>query len=474
MNDNDDETMRDLVEALREMKALDGVNEIQEEDLREDARNWFEESRPRAEMFVAQFRRLRNEVKQRQISDDLRKGKYYNKIDDVLKIASMECDRGHFNALRRPKDFAKNGSEYVMTRYFEPLKAALRGNTVVKGDDETSRSGNSTNRQTYPVTVFGIDNMKADVAHLVPASSVNAGMYGDVARWLFGLEDKDADGKVIQKLIHGCREEGKTNRMSGTGLKHFTSNKIRLPKQKEYFDTDPCMFIIPVMTLEEVKTWNGGKYPAIFLAGDHSCYDHHPSIHATKVYEETLWDFIDQATEDQIKTACELLKSTVLGLAYSYLYRKKEVLAAASKKSKRAYANLHADNDRSAKDRLEMFVLKRNPNGLTGDGVIVPRLSDDLPDPLRVALIQFCSHDEHDGHPAPDPMLLVIKSAANWSWRHGQKLIATGERPEEEDEMDTMENEAFCAFRDASLKTDPPEELAIRLHQWPGGRVAAN
>jgi hypothetical protein len=123
--------------------------------------------------------------------------------------------------------------------------------------------------EAYPRTVFYDVDWHVQIGHLVPANAANAGMYADVARCVFGLQDEDADGSVLQKLIHGCtvtkpkgldssKETGEgisenkaerkatgdgtegneitdDDRIPGTGLKHFVSNRIRLPRQAEYF-----------------------------------------------------------------------------------------------------------------------------------------------------------------------------------------------------------------------------------------------
>lgn len=51
-------------------------------------------------------------------------------------------------------------------------------------------------------------------------------------------------------------------------MKHLVLNKIRLKGQREHFDRKPEeIIIIPILTREEVKDWNGGSYSAIVVAG---------------------------------------------------------------------------------------------------------------------------------------------------------------------------------------------------------------
>jgi hypothetical protein len=78
------------------------------------------------------------------------------------------------------------------------------------------------------------------------------------------------------------------------------------------------------------------------------------------------------------------------------------------------------------------------------------------PDPLQL---------EDGGHPAPDPLLLAVRAAINWSWRHHQKLLASGEPEEEEDELDVLAMEQFLEMRQAQLRPKTLEDLARGLGQ---------
>jgi hypothetical protein len=460
---------------------MDDQEEAQRAARREQARPGDAEAAARiAELEAAlneQRQLLRRMEEERNLERALRNGTYYLPIDRVFGIDAVHCTVDHFNAMFRPAvpTMSERGyqtNHYFRTRYIRSFNAADNANNLATGHLTTVNSSIPDARNVFPTTVFGDVNFQADLAHLVPASATNAGMYGDVARWVFGLGDEDADGEVIQKLIHGCAPPNRTGgvgpRIVGTGLKHFATNRIRLPWQAQFFDGKPCIFIIPVMTLDAVLNWNGGPYSAIFLAGR---FPWNPQaveeVAVELVYENTMRRRMPLASRNQVRTAGDLLRATILGLAYSYLFRQDQVLAAAAGNTVAAYNTLHDENE----ILNPPGVLHNTPNAMTGEGVIVPRLLD-LPEGAHIGLVEFSGHEVNDGHPAPDPMLLVIKTAANWSWRHGQKLIAAGERPEEEDELDTMEIEAFHAFREDSYRAHSIEELAIGLHQWPGGVAA--
>jgi hypothetical protein len=50
---------------------------------------------------------------------------------------------------------------------------------------------------------------------------------------------------------------------------------------------------------------------------------------------------------------------------------------------------------------------------------------------LRVRKVIFGPVGDEAQHPAPDPLLLAVKAAVNWSKRHGPQLLASGELPDE-------------------------------------------
>jgi hypothetical protein len=80
--------------------------------------------------------------------------------------------------------------------------------TVVIGDDTTDCT--NPKEDVFPTNVFGGADTFSDIAHLVPVSATNAGMYGDVARCVFALSD-DTDGDNIQQYIHGYQNKGENS-----------------------------------------------------------------------------------------------------------------------------------------------------------------------------------------------------------------------------------------------------------------------
>jgi hypothetical protein len=67
------------------------------------------------------------------------------------------------------------------------------------------------------------------------------------------------------------------------------------------------------------------------------------------------------------------------------------------------------------------------------------------------------SESSFKGHPAPDPLLLVSKSAVVWAKRRGVKLAAAAE-PQDDASWDTMHEIAmqhFLKTRDLANKINP-------------------
>jgi hypothetical protein len=254
---------------------------------------------------------------------------------------------------------------------------------------------------------------------------VHSSIYSDVARWIFGIDSIDGNSDVIQKAIHGCKEKLDHARIPNTGAIHFVANQIKLREYALHCDLNPRLFIVPVMTVQQMKDWNGEGYEAIVLAADWNDFE------ASSVYVEigmqSCRDNGDLATPQQIHTACTTLKAVVLGLHYSIRHR---------------HGVISRDLVGQA-ESLAVFEEFRTKVGHSKEA-IVPEckpLAESTRD-VRVRLIRFQSHSAEDGHPAPDPMLLCVKSGVNWSWRNGQQLLP-GCEPDKDDHeyLDSMQDE---------------------------------
>jgi hypothetical protein len=258
--------------------------------------------------------------------------------------------------------------------------------------------------------IFGQDDATtaAKIAHLVSAAPRLASSFWSVAICVFGVSpDPSVQMKTIQKLIHGSRNKGMTRRTVHTGLKHFVCNKIRLNNQKAHIDQNPHLLIMPVMTLSEMKEWNGTGYKAIVLAGDFH------GVKAAAVYKDIgMLNEGEDATQDDVDKARESLEMLVLGLTYL----------------------LHYDNRDAKFDSDELKKARKNFKWANnGKGVFVPQRGCHRDaSTLHVRLIKFDDYNCTDGHPAPDPLLLGTKAALNWARRNDQGMLAAAEGSEDD------------------------------------------
>jgi len=149
------------------------------------------------------------------------------------------------------------------------------------------------------------------------------------------------------------------------------------------------------------------------------------------------------ASAPQIEKARQLLEHVLLGMAYSLLNRFQE-----------KWNELPA-----AEDLRSSF---RSPTGI--EKLLVPDATLST-EKLKVRVVEFSNYDTPDEHPAPDPLLLSVKAAINWSRLHYQDLRAAGEHPEEEDELDVLAEEQYAEERKKLHRPKTWDDLARGLGQ---------
>jgi hypothetical protein len=362
-------------------------------------------------------------------SDQVTKGTYFSSIEDVWQATRAKPTSKDFDDLFRKKppsfkqrsssDNVKGTAAYELT-----LSMATKPGTVsaasdpVPNDSTKSKQTNASSENSkakmkkWPVDIFG-KKTSADIAHLIPASVTNGSMYSDVVRWIFGSSAFSSD--VAQKLIHGTRPSSNDPRIAHTGAVHLVSNKIRLNKQRAHFDTNPRVLIVPVLTVKQMKEWEGEAYDAIVLAGGNGDFS------ASEVYSDLHMNGGETsvATPVQVDTARKSLAAIVLGLMYSLNERT---------------TILKSDLSDVSREILLGFQANTAPC-IHGQGIAVPEAKSPT-DQIRVCLIRFQGHSESGGHPAPDPMLLGVKAAVNWSRRNSEQMLAAAEPQDLEDDED--------------------------------------
>ena len=285
---------------------------------------------------------------------------------------------------------------------------------------DTSNESKSSSHTKFP--------SDSDIAHLVPASSSLASLYHHVAIWVFGLNKRTYEPSVIQKLIHGSKpldpkptkksgQRAKQSRKSaqppsqratGTGLKHMICNKIRLSGQYTYFDRNPCLIIVPVLSLQQAKEWKGEGYHAIVMLSRGNKEKGKGKNLQEVASKVGMQNRGVRASQREIDVAQDLLTATVKALAYALFNKSEGWVPEGSTEALRK--------------------VKEDRTLVNGDKLIkVPKKRRRILKPvLKITFAPAFGPVGTNGHPAPDPILLAVKAAVNWSAFHKEKLMAAG------------------------------------------------
>jgi hypothetical protein len=401
------------------------------------------------EQVVALQEQLRN-------SDALIEGTYYATLRDVFEsIPSTEYEEDVvFTSLRRREAPSFNTRSAPTTQQlghaeFTETRHALNRMGYIAAVDSTRDSRATNARALFPTDIFHRPAAGEDLAHLIPHGRGAASTYADVAIWSLGL-DMNACWEDVQKAIHGVKRRGHS-RDSHTGIKHFITNKACFESQR-FLDKFPCVYIIPVMTVEEMLAWNGTEYKAIVMTAD--------VVAGTAITAASVCTRIgmirlgDVAAPEDIELAGVLLKNVILGMAHWLRFRSEPRV-------------LNTGNDTESRSKLNELRQNFIAETTRAGGVLVPnRRAAVVPVP-RVRIVQFYAHADTQGHPAPDPMFLTAKAARNWSQTHGQPLKAAAEPQEEEDgdELDDLALEQYLEWRQDLFRPKTWDDLARGLGQ---------
>jgi hypothetical protein len=200
------------------------------------------------------------------------------------------------------------------------------------------------------------------------------------------------------------------------------------------------------MSEEKMMNWNGEGYKALVTIGRWEETDASNVCMAIGMTQPG-----DVATESEIEEARKLLKPVILGMAY-WLKNRSE-----------AFERELTDDTL----RPKLNKLRGDFTTQTGGGVTVPvaKSGQDYSQ-LKVRIVEFSAVNVEGQHPAPDPLLLAVRAAATWSWRHGQQLKADAEpQEEEEDELSILAEEQFLERRKNFGRPKTWDDLARGLGQ---------
>lgn len=340
-----------------------------------------------------------------------------------------------FRSSRKLPKAARTWNEYQWTRE----------TAVWKGAATRTRSGGQ-NRPEYSAAVESDDTIAGDLkddvwrldmfgntsgdkvaqlAHLMPNSSRCADRWLDVARMIYARRNATRD--ECRKLVHGSRSKGA--RMSRTGARHSTANRVNLVKQFEAWDSDNRLLAIPIMSVDEMLNWSATDdgtsrprtYSAMVIGGASTVNPHRTAASSVDMtcansFENQKY-CVPMCSKEEIEQARGILEAVTLGLASSLKRFCGNEMNKASNPTLRTLGLSSQDFETTRVQFLKQEVTT----------VHVPRAKRCAP--VFVRKITF-----NNDHPAPDPLLLAIKAAVVWSWRNGEKLLPGCEMLDDETE----------------------------------------
>ncbi len=313
---------------------------------------------------------------------------------------TMEPTRNQFDGL-----FRANLPDY----YVNVIQAAREVASTDNAADESNPTSSNTKASKWKYDIFGYPDTFSPLGYLIPNSVVQASLYDDVVTWALGLTpenlandpnsplSEEAIWIIKQRIIHGVKPVEGVEEIPFKGIKHSPYNKIRLKGHKEYLDNRPCVVIVPTLSLEQVKAWDGEGYSAVVLASE---WEGAPIAHVCRGIG--MIDLGPLANADEFELARKLLEQVLCGLAFS-LFRDRPFL---TEKSAALLSKLRSNF--SVPGRIKV------PARINGGPVFPP-----------IRKVPF-GHEEGQ-HPPPDPLLLAVRAAVVWSKQNGEQLLPSGE-----------------------------------------------
>jgi hypothetical protein len=350
-------------------------------------------------------------------------GNYFSSLDNVWTSALTNFDETPVDLFDRPDSVIDELFNNDMTYYKTTLNVTDDMEAVTEQNKSRSTSS-SLSCNSSLLDIFGNKNA-APKAHLMPASSKDASNWNFIVSGTISNVARNMPHKMSM-FLNGSRNKSdpsdpKTNRrVAHSGIKHFPTNIIRLSDQYYLYDKWPCVFIVPILSVEDIKNWDGAGYDAIVLADScpfRSEADVYQEIRATLGLEQ-LRDDEFLATDDDIEICRNSLEQLILFLAKSYM------------------------------DMAEPDSAKNNKESPRDEDVLWKKLKEkqvNVPKPCyrqgcRVRKTKFTArkgqHDENL-HLAPDPMLLLSKTASNWLRKHELNILPVSVAVSETDSEST-------------------------------------
>ena len=279
-------------------------------------------------------------------------------------------------------------------------------------------------------------------AHNAPDSKTCCPSWGHVAEGVLGPVLGANSAEVNQKrklLIMGKRSDrGKSS------LRFSPFNFLRFVAHKEYYDTNPQVFMLPILSVDDIKVWDNIPYDVLLICGKWG------DKSASTAYVELLGHY--RNTFGKSPAEC---RPSEIGLATTSLRKYMQALAAS------LMLNVPIDLAATTEKQTELEHVRDN---IKINRLKLPSFSEGSK--IRpVMKLRFESR--FAGDPIPDPWLLLAKGATNMSWILGQKLLpaCTAAGNDYDDQHPVWQN--LEDFRRVQLQKSIPTTLSV-----PVGSVA--
>uniref|UniRef100_A0A7S2V9I9 Uncharacterized protein n=1 Tax=Entomoneis paludosa TaxID=265537 RepID=A0A7S2V9I9_9STRA len=413
-------------------------------------------------------------------------GTYYTKAGEVISLGETSpretVSKADFDAIRRDfehpyyltainaaRRFARESSKspnYRSKRYKPDDRSTRheygpdsisRGSSLQTSDQDSDTAKNRKRKLGEIAVAQKGDSTSAEIAHLVPHTFRCANYYRRLVCQMTGVQvigttrerkprllrksnvDKTAD-IMADVLVHGLLEktkDGGWSRVHNTGVKHNRANMARIFAQKTFFDTWPKLLIIPIKTLDDVKSYKGGSFEAIVLASDPAVYK-----------QCQITGELDLASYQDLRTAFDTLRAFVKACAYDAL-------------------NGTANHDFKDLPGRERLLVSKGVENSRRRGPRMPHLlakEEDVKSQLvRVGKALFSMENER-AHQECDPYALFLKAVAVESSMQGEKILP-GCRPLHDCEICLEKEliECHCDYYDP--EDIVPKEIIIVQHK---------
>lgn len=320
------------------------------------------------------------------------RGVFFNSMEDIweLERVAITDDDSFFRAICRTEEQGN------------VLYAQITSKSLSYPMSQSESSSVTNTAQQSPSRFDMFQNDTAEKAHLFSDAPVCHKAYGYLAQAPTGIQAKTPEERL--KLLNGVKKTGNSRRSRGTGLKHHKLNKMYLERQKDYYDNQPVLVLIPIYGINDVLNWNGtDEYDvmAITYGGSGSG----PSC-SKKVLEASP----STCTQDDIEIATELLRVFYKGIACSV--RNHSV----GESFTREQLDFHST---PMTDLKKWWKLKKEALESDEASIQIPKVKNDLEwDKVKVARARASRQNS-----LPDPFNMAVKAAINFSCIVGAKVM---------------------------------------------------